>query len=104
MNKSFFGQCRGAPGFLPLWAQSIGPEADSVGEEDLFEGPVLVGLEGGSGELFPGIIGFGISDPENEVMPIPVDEFIGLVGFGGSVDPIELEFLNLLHIVSISFR
>jgi hypothetical protein len=64
----------------------------------------LIGLEGGSGELFPGIIGFEIPDSENEVVPIPVDELVGLVGFGGSVDPIELEFLNLLHGVSSWLR
>ena len=37
-------------------------------------------------------------------MAIPVQEFIGLGGFGGGVKAAELEFLNLLHIESIWFR
>ena len=67
-------------------------------EEDFFEGPGFVGFVGGSGELFPGIMGFGIPDPEDEAMPVPVDELIGLGGFGSGVKAAELEFLNLLHI------
>ena len=33
-------------------------------------------------------------------MAIPIDEFIGLGGFGGGIKAAGLEFLNLLHIVS----
>ena len=58
--------------------------------------------------MFPGITGFGISDPENKAVAIPVQEFIGLGGFGGGVKAAELEFLNLLHIetelVTIYYR
>jgi len=35
---------------------------------------------------------------------IPVQEFIGLGGFGGGVKAAELEFLNLLHIEYQLFR
>ena len=82
----------------------VRPEADPVLEEDFFEGPGFIGLEGGGGELFPGIIGFGIPDPENEAVPIPIDELVGPGGFGGGVKAIELEFLNLLHGVSSWLR
>ena len=49
--------------------------------------------------MFPGITGFGISDPENKAVAIPVQEFISFGGFGGGIKAAELEFLNLLHIV-----
>jgi hypothetical protein len=48
--------------------------------------------------LFPGVPGFGISDPENQIVVNPVNEFIGFGGFGGGIKAAELEFLNLLHI------
>ena len=51
--------------------------------------------------LFPGIPGFGIPDPEGEDMAVPVDEFVGLGGFGGGIEAAGLEFLNLLHIEKI---
>ena len=34
------------------------------------------------------------------MVPVPFDEFEGFLGVGGSIEPTELEFLNLLHIVS----
>ena len=84
---------RHAPDLPGVRAPGIGPEADAILEEDGFEGPGFVGLEGGSGELFPGIIGFGIPDPEDEAMPVPVDELVGSGGFGGGVEAAGLEFL-----------
>ena len=87
-----------APDLFGVRAPGIGPEADAILEEDGFKSSVFIGLIGGGSELFPGIIGFGIPDPEDEAVPIPVDELIGLGGFGGGVKAAELEFLNLLHI------
>ena len=54
--------------------------------------------------MFPGVPGLGIPDSEGQKVAVPVDGFIGLGGFGGGVDAVELEFLDFLHIVSISFR
>ena len=50
---------------FPFRAKGVGTEADPVIEEDFFKGPGGIGLKGGGGELFPGIPGFGIPDPEN---------------------------------------
>ncbi len=97
-DDSLLRQGRHAPDLPGVRAPGIGPETDAILEEDGFEGPGFVGLEGGSGELFPGIIGFGIPDPEDEAVPVPVDELIGLDGFGGGVEAAGLEFLNLLHV------
>jgi hypothetical protein len=97
-DDSLLSLGRHALDFFGVRAPGIGPEADAILEEDGFEGPGFIGFVGGSGELFPGIIGFGIPDPEDEAMPVPVDELIGLGGFGGGVKAAELEFLNLLHI------
>ena len=82
-------------------AEGIGAEADPVREEDFFESPGFIGLEGGNPKLFPGITGFGISDPENKAVAIPVQEFISFGGLGDDVNVTELKFLNLLHIESI---
>ena len=78
-------------------------EADPVGEENFFKGSGCVGFIGGGGSLFPGIPGFGISDPESEEMVIPVDEFVNLSGFGGGIKAAELEFLDCLHIFQIDY-
>jgi hypothetical protein len=43
----------------------------------------LVGFIGRGGNLFPGIFGFGIPDPEGEVVAGTFYEFIGFGGFGG---------------------
>lgn len=92
---------------MPCWASadmcwsflgSASQESDSVRKQDFFKGPGFIGLIGRNTELFPGIPGFGIPDPENKAVAIPVQEFIGLGGFGGGVKAAELEFLNLLHI------
>lgn len=87
-----------APILFGVRAPGIGPEADAILEEDGFKSSVFIGLIGGGSELFPGIIGFRIPDPENKAMAIPVDEFIGLGGFGGGVEAAGLEFLDLLHV------
>ena len=97
-DDSLLGLGRHAPDLLGVRAPGVGPEADPILEEDDFKSPGLIGLIGGGGELFPGIPGFGVPDPENEAMPVPVDEFVGLGGSGGGIKAAEVEFLNLLHV------
>jgi hypothetical protein len=89
---------------IPIRAQSVRSEAGAIGKEDFFKGPDFIGLKGRCRQLFPGIPGFGIPDPEGQKVAVPVDEFVGLGGFLGGVKATEPEFLNLLHIVSITFR
>ena len=76
------------------------PEADPVGEEDFFEGTGLVGFVSGGGDLFPGVPGLGIPDPEGQGVAVPVNEFVGFRGSGDGVNVVELELLYLLHVVS----
>lgn len=97
-DNPFPGRGRSLPVLPGHRATGVGPEPDPVGEEDFFKGPGLIGLVGGGCELLPGIPGFGIPNPEGEGMTIPVDQFVGLGGFGGGVKAAELEFLNLLHV------
>lgn len=73
-------------------------EADPVSEENLFEGSVLIGLIGGDGRGFTGGGVFGFPDPEDQVMVISFDEFVGLGALGTEINVADLEFLNLLHI------
>ena len=78
-------------------------DSGSILEEDLFKSAVLIGLiKGGDGDFKGGAV-LGFMDPEGQVVAIPVDEFIGVLGFGGGIRLVELEFLNLLHIVSYCF-
>ena len=92
-DDSLLSLGRHALDFFGVRAPGIGPEADPVIEEDFFEGPGFIGFVGGSGELLPGIIGFGIPDPENEAVTIPVDELktfeeAGACGTAAVISPI----------------
>ena len=86
------------PRLFALRPECVGTEADPVREQNFFKGAGLVGFIGGGGGLFPGIFGFGIPDPEGEVVTGAIQEFIGLGGLGGAINAAELKFLNLLHI------
>lgn len=82
-----------------LEGTGIGADSGSILEEDFFKGPVLIGfINGGGGDFIGGPV-FGFTDPEDQIMAIPLDEFKGVFGFGSGIEFGGLEFLNLLHIV-----
>lgn len=106
MNKSsvssiLCGERESAGG---LDGTGIGADSGSILQQDFFIGSVLVGfINGGSGDLIRGAV-FGFTDQEYQVMPVPVNEFKGVFGFGGGIEMGRLEFLNLLHIVSNCYK
>lgn len=87
---SLRGVLQGGPG--------VGADPGAVLEEDLFEGPVLVGPEDGGGSDLAGGPVLGFPDQEDQIVAGPVEELVGGLGFGGGVDLGGLKLLNLLHI------
>lgn len=102
MNYSSHGSilCGGRVGADRPVGTGIGADPGAVLEEDFFEGPVLVGPEERGGSDLVGGPVLGFSDQEDQIVAGPVQEFEGVLGFGGGVDLGGLKFLNLLHIVS----
>ena len=102
MNKSSVSSilCSERESAGGLDGTGIGANSGSILEEDLFKGSVLIGLIKRGGGNFKGGAVLGFMDTEGQVVTVPVDEFKGVFGFGSRIRLVELEFLNLLHIIS----
>ena len=73
-GDSFPGWSGHLPHLSGTGAPGIGAEPNPVREEDLFKGPGFIGLVFRSCKLFPGVPGFDISAPDNQIVAISVNE------------------------------